>query len=985
MKKQILPQGYLEDLDVVSVGMEAPRSYYIPFPQPPQGKVREESPALTFLDGTWQFQMYDCHYDAQNLMPGKYEAAIPVPSCVQYFGCDAPQYSGGRVTFPFQPPLVPRENPIYCYRRSFRYKKKAGKKHYILFEGVDSCFWLYLNGKFVGYSEISHADHEFDITGYLKDGENVLDVAVAKWCKGSYLELQDKWRFSGIFGSVYLLSRPEKHIADYKISSRWDAGWALEVEYLRGDVPMTAQVEGEYRTLQPGEKVLIPVEDPRLWSAEDPQLYTVLLSGGGEYMEEKIALRSVTIENRVVKVNGNPVKFRGANRHEFAPNKGQVQTRADMLRDLELLKQYNFNAVRTSHYPSRPEFYRLCDEYGIYVISEADIECHGAVNIDGGYEEEYFKLLSDNPDWQKQYLARINTMYQREKNRGCILFWSLGNESGYGCNHEESSRWLKARDSRLIHYEGIQCRRDHKTEINDDIYYTDLLDVVSRMYPSVDYMVNKCLEDPREHRPLILCEYAHSMGNSPGGLQDYWDLMNGNDHCCGGFVWEWMDHGIDLGDGKYRYGSDFPVEFSDNNFCIDGCLGPNREIKSATRALKFAMQPVDVQQVGEDLYRIVSRYDHIRAANLAMEAVFKKNGQVIARVPVPVEDLGPHGERTVHLPCPEKIGKNDFVNVLFETCTRQERPLVPAGHPVARNGFTLHAAPMAGEALRSRAKLREEGRKFTVLSGGCSYVFDRFTGRLETACLGGKHLDLGLEPQIIRATLDNDVQNQKIWDRFGLYAARPTALCEHFDSETGTLVIDGAFTSQIYRPTVYYRLRYRFSGEKLQVELEGSVHQDVEFLPRFGMTLRLPESYRRYDYLAWGDDESYCDKKMHTVQDIFSADVPDDFVRYIKPQESTAHWGARWLTVSDGEHRLHVTADREFSFSAVPYTARELMAAAHDWQLPESDKTVVNLDCAMSGVGSESCGPHLDAKYQAKERKFQITFDLDFIENGGIR
>lgn len=972
--------GFQNNLEVTSQGMEPPRCYYIPFDQHPEGKQREESGEFQLLDGQWDFRRFDSPLEAEGFPEKEYTESIPVPSCVQYYGYDEPQYSGGRTTFPFTPPYVPRENPIFCYRRRFSSEKRGGRRQYIVFEGVDSCFWLFLNGKYVGYSEISHADHEFDVTDFLRDGENVVDVAVAKWCKGSYLELQDKWRFSGIFGSVYLLNRPEKHITDYKISSvrSGEDRWAMRIEYLRGNVEMRAGAAGQTVTLRPGESAEIPVADPKLWTAETPHTYPVEISGGGEYIGERIALREITVQNRVVCLNGKPVKFRGANRHDFHPRRGAAVSQEDMLRDIRLMKQYNFNAVRTSHYPNRAEFYRMCDEYGLYVICEADIECHGAVLIEGGYEEEFFKLLSDNPQWQAQYLARIQTMYERDKNRGCILFWSLGNESGYGCNHEASARWLKARDSRLIHYEGIQCRRDHKTEVNEDIYYTSLLDVVSRMYPSIAYMREKCLEDPREHRPLLLCEYAHSMGNSPGGLQDYWDLINSDDRIAGAFVWEWADHGIDIGDGRYRYGSDFQVAFSDGNYCIDGCIGPNRESKSAIRALKAAMQPIDVEKESGDSYLLRNRYDFLPAEGLEITAVFKKNGEVLAAVPVSSGDLPARGEKRISLPFPGEIGEADFANVIFESRTKEASPLVEAGHLTARTGFVIHEPPHTAGSLISHCVFRESGRKLTVESGEYAYTFDRFTGTLETVGCGGLAMKVDLQPQILRATLDNDAANKVTWNRYGLYDAKPTAWKERFDEETGTLTFEGAFAGQIYRPVVHYRMTYRFSGGTVELKLEGRISECVEFLPRFGLRLCLPRSYGNYDYLAYGEDESYVDKRMQTCKDLYSANVEKDFIRYIKPQESTSHWGAHWLTVRSEEGRLAVTADRDFSFSAVPYTVEELMSAGHDYELPAPEKCVVSLDYGMSGVGLESCGPHLDPKYQMKEKAPEITFRLCF-------
>lgn len=984
MKNTILDLSFISAMSLSSVGMQPPRAYYIPFSDKDEGKdafsPRGESSEFFSLDGVWQFKKYDAPELTGDFLNEEYEAEIPVPSCVQYFGCDEPQYSGGRTTFPFRPPFVPRENPVYCYRRTFGYEKTKGKKQYMVFEGADSCLWLYVNGGFVGYAEISHADHEFDVTDFLKDGRNTVDVAVAKFCKGSYLELQDKWRFSGLFRSVYLLTRPERHVEDYKISSICEGGnWSVLFEYLRGASELSVEIEGIRKTLKAGESAGFPLVNARLWTAETPELYPVVLESNGEKIYEAFAVRKIEIKDRVVMLNGSPIKFRGANRHDFSASAGATVTDEEMLEDIRILKNFNFNAVRTSHYPNYPEFYKLCDRYGVYVISEADIECHGAVLIEGGYEEDFFNLISDNPEWQKLYLDRIEALYEREKNRGCILLWSLGNESGYGRNHETAAELLHAKDTRLVHYEGIQCRRDHKTNINDDIYYTPLLDVVSRMYPSVEYMRENCLNDEREHRPLLLCEYAHSMGNGPGGLTDYWALMDNEPFCAGAFVWEWADHGIDTGDGKYRYGDDFEAEFSDHNFCIDGAFGPGREIKSSSLSLKYAMQPIRTQKTGEHTYAFTNGYDFLSTDGLKVVAVFRKNGLTVEEREVPLS-LPPHGTEEIDLPFPCALEAGDYANVIFLTRTKEKASLTEKGHLTAMTGFTVQERGRKTETFVSEAVFEKPAPNVSVVrSGNAVYTFDSFKGILNTVNLNGRELIVGLQPQIKRALLDNDKAiYEGQWEKFALYKSKPTAYREYFDAETQTLIFEGGFTCQGYRPMVEYTLTYKFRGSSTELTLEGKVFKSVEYLPRFGIRLFLPEDYKRYVYLGFGGSESYIDKKNMCVKDVFEADVIEDYVRYIKPQESTSHCGTDEVKLCGAEGTVKASADREFSFSAVPYTAEEIMNARHDFELGENKKTVLSLDFRMSGVGSESCGPHLDKKYQCSERNPKITFRLDF-------
>ncbi len=995
-KGEIMPDlSFIEDLLCTSVGKEADRAYYIPFPFPLNKELpRGESPSFISLDGEWRFKKYDSAAEIADdkFLTEEYVDTIPVPSCVQYYGQDTPQYSGGRYPFPFLPPKVPRKNPAFCYRKNFCFKRQSGKRAYLVFEGADSCVYVYINKKFVGYAEISHADREFDVTDFLADGENTLDAIVLKWCKGSYLEAQDKWRFSGLFRSVYLLIRPERHIADYKISSDTkelpDSGkrkWFLRFSYLRGNASAKVSFEGETHILSEGETAVFEVKSPRLWTAETPELYDLLVESNGEYILERVALRKIDTERGIVRLNGVPVKFRGANRHDFSPKTGAVVTREEMLRDVRLMKEYNFNAVRTSHYPNSPEFYKLCDRYGLYVVSEADIECHGAVSIDGEYDEENFRLLSDNPAWEGLYLARISSMYERDKNRGCILFWSLGNESGYGRNQESCARYLRKRDSRLIHYEGIQCRRDHKTDINEDIYYTPLLDVVSRMYPSAEYIREKVLGDEREFRPLLLCEYAHGMGNGPGGLKEYWDLIRSEEKIAGAFVWEWADHGIDKGDGKYRYGSDFDVPFSDGNYCIDGVFGPDREIKPSAEELKHSMRPFLVRRLGGGKYCVKNDFDFLDSLNVSLRILFREEGRTLEEKVLSIA-LAPKEETEISAPFPI-AERNTFRCVRFEFVLAEDFGILKKGHILAWDSFPLTnpsyfsgvspvsffggketTAPVFPEIVGKTPKILRIG------AGDSEYLFDRFSGTLLAWKHKGKEVLAGsLRPQIVRAPVDNDVQNEKEWKKRGLYIASPSAISEETSANPAFSCI---FSADGYRPQVTYRVRYSCSDGLLGICFEVDVSEKTEFLPRFGIAFEVGSEYSEYTYLGYGPGESYVDKREGAYKDVFTRRVREDFQSYLKPQESSSRFDVSYLRIKGKTDEIFISAKENFSFSATPYTVGELMRAGHDWQLSPSDKTAICVDYKMSGTGSESCGPRLDEKYRLNEKHFTFSVGI---------
>lgn len=565
------------------IGTTPHRSYYIPFaPDDAVGTKhsildRTSSSRFTSLDGVWQIKQHD-HVEDFDVNESLSES-IPVPACVQMHGYDHIQYLNTRYPFPVMLPHLPYENPCWHYRRTFNLNKKANEKYYINFEGVDSAFYLYINSQFKGYSQISHATSEFDITDIAVNGENTIDVLVLKWCISTYLECQDKFRFSGIFRNVYMLTRPKNHITDYKIETAISGSNGILTFYNESPVDIRIIINAKSTTVPKDSHAEIIIPNVNLWSAAEPNLYTVELRTRTEKIIESIGFREITIEGPVFKINGQAVKLKGVNRHDFNCETAATVSLEDLAKDIHLMKELNVNAVRTSHYPNSPEFYMLCDKFGIYVMDEADVEMHGACTRDGRYDIDLWKEYAENDFFSPGITDRHIALVERDKNRTSVIIWSLGNESSFGKAFFEGANYIKRRDNtRPIHYEGLQ-------NADPKYYHTELVDMVSMMYPSFDKIREDVLDNPKETRPFVLCEYTHAMGNSCGDIAEYWEMIYNNEQMMGGFVWEWADHGIktDLG---FLYGGDFKEPEHDGNFCADGLLTPDRKIKSNALEMK---------------------------------------------------------------------------------------------------------------------------------------------------------------------------------------------------------------------------------------------------------------------------------------------------------------------------------------------------------------------------------------------------------------
>lgn len=616
---------YYEDLSILHDNTMPMRSYYIPASQKMNTLIehREDSDRFQLLNGVWKFQYYKSVYDLKEAF---YRTSfntkdfddITVPGVWQIAGYDSPQYTNIRYPFPFDPPYLPQDIPCGAYVRKFTYHENIdAPKIYLNFEGVDSCFFVWLNGKYTGYSQVPHATAEFDVTEFLKEGENTIAVLVLKWCDGSYLEDQDKFRMNGIFRDVYLLKRPERAIWDYHITTQIKENTAkikLNVTF-DFSIPVSVIIEDQARavvatgTISDDGSIEFKIPNPTLWNTEHPYIYTLTLQSSYETIVDYIALRTIEIRDKVIYFNGQKIKFRGVNRHDSDPETGFTVSVPQIKKDLSLMKQHNFNSIRSSHYPNAPYFYQMCDLYGFMVIEEADIEAHGPYMLYRKEDTDYNRFkrwnekIADDPIWEKSILDRVQHMVQRDKNRFCIVMWSMGNESAYGCNFEKALRWTKKFDPyRLTQYESARYR-------NYDVTYDySNLDLYSRMYPAMNEIEEYLEEDGS--KPFLLVEYCHAMGNGPGDLEDYFQLIQKDDRMCGGFVWEWCDHAIAHGkteSGKtiYYYGGDHDEELHDGNFCMDGLVFPDRTPHTGILEYKNVYRPVRVVSYDQETGKLV--------------------------------------------------------------------------------------------------------------------------------------------------------------------------------------------------------------------------------------------------------------------------------------------------------------------------------------------------------------------------------------------
>lgn len=992
-------QKYYENPKITSVNATPDRAYYEPFPEQDNifGKQRGDSESFQLLNGNWKFKLYDNFTQvSEEFIQLEFRAdefdTIPVPSVWQCLGYDHHQYTNTRYPIPYDPPYVPFENPCGAYITWFEVApNKDAMRKYLNFEGVDSCAYVWVNGEFVGFNKISHSTVELDVTKFVHTGRNKLAVLVLKWCDGTYLEDQDKLRMSGIFRDVYLLYRPQNHIRDYFVSEQFSENYQkaklhVSLQFLKETAKTEYVLFNGKEEITSGvsesDRISFEVDSPVLWNAENPHLYTLVLKSCGEIICEKIGFREIAIQDGVVHVNGTAVKIKGVNRHDSDPETGYVQSVEQMKRDLGLMKQHNINAVRTSHYPNSPLFTRMCDEYGFYVIAEADMEAHGGVEL---YQADHYEIgkMAVNPLFADAILRRVQRSVKRDKNRPCVLFWSLGNESGYGDNFVRAAKWIKGYDhSRLVHYESsIYPYPDANCDLS-------AIDVMSRMYASTDE-ISEYFEKSHQ-KPFIQCEFCHAMGNGPGDLEDYFKQIYRYDGFIGGLIWEWCDHAVDVGktkDGKkkFLYGGDFGDFPSDDNFCVDGLVSPDRIPSTGLLEYKNVIRPVRMQAVdlNSGIFRVRNCLDFTDLRDfVSIRYEVTRNGEVIDFGSVADFSIAPHEGKNIEVSY--SLPKDGRCFIRFVYLQKADSPFVKAGSELGFDQFELpvsgHFAPRMEPADRGRIEFSQDETVIRISGKDFKYEFSKPDGVFTDLVFRGTELlRKPMEYNIWRAPTDNDRNIKLEWIKAGYDRTKVRVYETKIQSTDTCAAIDCTLSlTPIYlQPVLRIAAKFTVSSSgEISAELHAKKDPVMPSLPRFGVRLFLPNDCCRFRYFGLGPLESYADKHRASYMGLFESDAASQYVDYIRPQENGSHCGCEYLELMSPDTSLKVAAEHPFSFNVSPYTQEELTRKRHNFELEESGCTVLCLDYKQNGIGSNSCGPELLKKYRFDDTEFTFSFTL---------
>lgn len=922
------------------------RSWYIP-----------EGSEKCGLNGEWRFKYFENGDKAGEITEWD---NITVPSCWQLKGYEKPNYTNINYPFPCDPPYVPDINPVGIYERSFQLTD-GSLDTYLVFEGVSSMAEVYINGKYVGFTEGSRLMAEFDITEFVSSGTNTVRVYVRKWCCGSYLEDQDAFRYNGIFRDVYILSRPHGHIFDLDLRTEENtiictADKDFFAELYDGETLLSTG-------LSLGGKLCFTVDTPKLWTAETPNLYTVKFLAAGETVTRKVGFRTIEISpDYELLINGTPVKLKGVNHHDTHPEKGWTMSEEDYVRDLKLMKELNINTVRTSHYPPSPKFLDYCDEMGFYVILETDIETHGFLrryaNVGYKFDVDSPDWPCANPEWKKEFLSRMERAYERDKIHSSIIMWSTGNESGYSENQHDMIEWLKSRDKvRLAHCEDASRKGT-----------PDNTDVFSRMYPSVD-TIKSWANDDNIKQPVFMCEYAHAMGNGPGEIWDYWNAIYDNKKLIGGCIWEWADH-VAVVDGVQKYGGDFEGELThDGNFCCDGMVFADRSLKAGSYEIKNTYAPFRIRWENGTL-KLKNCFDFTSFDGYSFEYDITADGESIEKKIVRL-NTKPSEEFTltplVKLPESCKLGCYITVKMFdadnFEIGCLEEKLPVPV--------VIAEAEKQPLNLINGEFEAVAEGENFR-------YVLSKQTGMLVSVVKNGEEqLTAPAKLSYFRATTDNDRGIRALWDRTNIWQG------ENFDCvftkiyscfvSGNKATFTGSSAGVSRKPFFSFTLSYEFFDDgAVKVSLDGKIRENVVWLPRLGFEFKLPYEKDSFTYFGNGPLESYRDMTHHGVVAFHESNADSEYVNYVRPQEHGNHTDCRLLDIKNS---LKFSAE-SMEISVLHHSIEALAAAEHTNELEKSDGTQVRVDYKVSGIGSNSCGPALDEKYRLCEKDISFKFTL---------
>ncbi len=1042
---------YWQDLTVLQKNRENPRAYYIPFkPGTFTGDLslvnlqRGRSPYYFTLNGDWHFSY---HKSLRTVPEDFYKSyysiegwdKLSVPSCWQTEGYDLCHYTNVNYPFPCDPPYVPDENAVGLYVREFTVSRDWDQKEkFIVFEGVNSCFYLWVNSEFVGYSQGSRLPSEFDISKYIHTGTNKIAVLVLKWCDGSYIEDQDCWRFSGIFRDVYLLARDKARVNDVfavpKLNEDFQsAKLACQISAVGCDLNATLSLMDKSGQLVSEKKVVLnanggdaesessfvelEVLNPTLWNCEEPYLYTLVVDTIEESLYFPIGFRSISIKDDCsLSINGQSVKLKGVNRHDFSPKYGHTIPLNAMKADLKSMKEHNINTIRTSHYPNDPRFILLCNYYGFYLIDETDLETHGTAPA-GDWD-----LLTRDPAWEVAHVERMVRMIERDKNNPCIIMWSLGNEAAYGQNHIKMAEFAHKRDnSRLVHYEGA---------IHYESIDASCLDLKSRMYPTIEEIIQFAENDTK--LPFFMCEYSHAMGNGPGCLKDYWEAINRYPKLIGGCIWEFWDHGIWARryfdkDGKtytvpvlgkekaiqalgvdvsgmryeefYAYGGDFGDMPNDGNFCLDGLIYPDHSPHVGFLEAKhvYAYAAVKAVDLTKGTIKIENLFDFINLNKYYLSWELTVNGKAIETGSLFNLDIAPHEEKEFQLPYRVERKGAYHLNLSFRQ--KNDDEFIQSGYEMVKHQLAFNnektcactcaciSEPLKTLVIEDQSRIDFKGLDF-------EYSFDLLSGYFTRIALHGKDLIKDMSFDIWRAPTDNERTVKTSWYDMGFDQAKTKVYSAELveqSEDRAMILVKYSLAAYIKKPVLYGSVSYTVYKEgfitvSTEVELNYSAKLKAEnawaldelFLPRFGMKITMPKDNEEVEYFGYGPNESYVDKHVSSYKGRFLTTVDELFENYEVPQENGAHYDTDWVIISSprGMGLKFCGCGNSFSFNASHYSSHDLEQAKHSFELNKLEETIINIDYKASGVGSNSCGPRLRKEYRMDDRKFKFEFTI---------
>lgn len=938
-----------ERLDRLSHNRLPQTATFIPYDSLEKALVGDpdQSAYYRHLNGRWDFRYYDRDAELpEEITDISFPDKIPVPSCWQMHGYDKPCYTNLNYPHPIDPPYVPDDNPCGVYRTSFTLDADwTARQTQIVFDGACSCLYLYVNGQYVGFTQGSRLGAAFDLTPYVRLGENTLIAKVLKWCVGSYLEDQDCFRLNGIFRDVYLLSREEDAIKDVEVKA---TGTSIDVS------------APDYTVYDADGKVA-DLTVPILWNAEKPYLYTVVVRGRTEYIPIKVGMRDIRVSSDgELLINGTSVLLKGVNHHDTHPSDGYTVTKDFLRFELEQMKKLNINCIRTAHYPPTPALLDLCDEMGFYVVDETDLETHGFETRHGICKDDpQDDFPCKDPRWRNAFMERIIRMVERDKNHPCVIMWSMGNEAFYGENHAAMLDWTKQRDpSRLTHYEGGYTLS----------YEEKPTDVRAMMYQPWDKMEEYLQSD--DPRPYFLSEYCHAMGNGPGDVQHYVELFHKYKKAIGGCIWEWADHVV-TENGVQKYGGDFGEPTHDNNFCCDGLVFSDRSFRSGSLHTKYAYQPMRVMLEGDTLL-LTNDYDFTDLSERQVMLTLQVDGTDVAQHSWE-GGLAPHATARIPLPfsLPPRCQHGCHLLVTMRDA---------AGYQVAMTQLPLPVPKAAVVTVPPFTAFEQEGEYILAKGDGFCYRFNRRLGQLDSIVLQGvEQLDSPMRLTAYRAPTDNDMGLIRDWGILtsGSFFGRGNldalfSKVYEVRVEDNRIITVGSLAGVSRAPFFRFTQELAFFADgTVRLTLKGTMkEQTPSHLPRLGYEFTTPEEDGGFAYYGRGPEESYCDECLHAPVGIYHSTASKEYVPYVRPQEHGNHFDVRWMTLDRG---LRFFAENAFECSVSRYDTLSLDKATHTDELVPNGKTNVRIDYRVSGVGSFRCGPWLRPEYQLNEKDIHFT------------